>query len=114
MAEAYCVKDKKKVEVQNAQKITMKNGKPATPGHVPDLRRQGLPDRRLTLTFDLTEQHRTPADGGGRSMSGPSAPGPERRPDRGPATGPLVRWPRRSIRVDPRTSWQPVAIRRPL
>ena len=32
MAEAYCVKDKKKVEVQNAQKITMKNGKPATTG----------------------------------------------------------------------------------
>ena len=29
MAEAYCVKDKQKVEIQNPQKITMKNGKPA-------------------------------------------------------------------------------------
>ena len=46
MAEAYCVKDKQKVEVQNPQKITMKNGKPAHPGHLPDLWRQGLPDRR--------------------------------------------------------------------
>ena len=27
MAEAYCVKDKRKVEVQNPQRITMKNGK---------------------------------------------------------------------------------------
>lgn len=36
MAEAYCVKDKKKVEVQNAQQITMKNGKPAIRGTCPD------------------------------------------------------------------------------
>ena len=35
MAEAYCVKDKQKVEVQNPQKITMKNGKPATKGTCP-------------------------------------------------------------------------------
>jgi hypothetical protein len=35
MAEAYCVKDKQKVEVQNAQKITMKNGKPAIQGTCP-------------------------------------------------------------------------------
>jgi hypothetical protein len=35
MAEAYCVKDKKKVEVKNAQKITMKNGKPAIQGTCP-------------------------------------------------------------------------------
>jgi hypothetical protein len=35
MAEAYCVKDKKKVEIQNAQKITMKNGKPAIQGTCP-------------------------------------------------------------------------------
>lgn len=35
MAEAYCVKDKKKVEVQNAQKITMKNGKAALQGTCP-------------------------------------------------------------------------------
>ena len=35
MAEAYCVKDKMKVEIQNPQKITMKNGKPATKGTCP-------------------------------------------------------------------------------
>jgi len=50
MAEAYCVKDKQKVEVQNPQKITMKNGKPAIQGTCP-VRRQGLPDRRR-LTAD--------------------------------------------------------------
>jgi hypothetical protein len=36
VAEAYCVKDKKKVEVQNAQKITMKNGKAALQGTCPE------------------------------------------------------------------------------
>ena len=51
MAEAYCVKDKKKVEVENPQQITMKNGKAGAPGHLPDLRRQGLQDRRLTPTL---------------------------------------------------------------
>src|SRR3954471_3471979 len=35
MAEAYCVKDKQKVEVQNPQRITMKNGKPALQGTCP-------------------------------------------------------------------------------
>jgi DNA polymerase II large subunit len=35
MAEAYCVKDKKMVEMQNPYKITMKNGKPATQGKCP-------------------------------------------------------------------------------
>jgi hypothetical protein len=33
--EAYCMKDKKKVEMQNPQPITMKNGKPATAGTCP-------------------------------------------------------------------------------
>jgi hypothetical protein len=36
MAMGYCVKDKKKVEIVNPQKITMKNGKPATQGTCPD------------------------------------------------------------------------------
>ena len=36
MAEAYCVKDKKKVEVQNAEQVTMKNGKPALKGTCPE------------------------------------------------------------------------------
>jgi uncharacterized Zn finger protein (UPF0148 family) len=35
MAMAYCVKDKMKVEVQNPQHITMKNGKPALSGTCP-------------------------------------------------------------------------------
>jgi hypothetical protein len=35
MAEAYCVKDKMKVEVVNPTKITMKNGKPALSGTCP-------------------------------------------------------------------------------
>ncbi len=35
MVEAYCVKCKKKVEVSNAQKVTLKNGKPATKGTCP-------------------------------------------------------------------------------
>ena len=35
MAEAYCVRDKKKVEIQNPVQITMKNGKPATKGTCP-------------------------------------------------------------------------------
>jgi hypothetical protein len=35
MTEGYCVKDKKKVEIQNPVKTTMKNGKPATQGTCP-------------------------------------------------------------------------------
>jgi len=35
MAEAYCVKDKRKVEVLNPQRITMKNGKAALQGTCP-------------------------------------------------------------------------------
>jgi hypothetical protein len=35
MAWAYCVKDKMKVEVQDASRITMKNGKPAMVGTCP-------------------------------------------------------------------------------
>ena len=50
MAEAYCVKDKQKVEVVNPQRITMKNGKPALSGHMSDLQGQGLQDRGLTAS----------------------------------------------------------------
>jgi hypothetical protein len=35
MAEAYCVKDKRKVEVLNPQRITIKNGKAALQGTCP-------------------------------------------------------------------------------
>jgi len=30
--QAYCVKEKKMMDIMNPQKITMKNGKPATTG----------------------------------------------------------------------------------
>ncbi len=35
LMEAYCMKCRKKVEIKNPQKITMKNGKPATRGVCP-------------------------------------------------------------------------------
>jgi hypothetical protein len=35
MATAYCVKDRKKVEIKNPKKVTMKNGKPAISGVCP-------------------------------------------------------------------------------
>jgi hypothetical protein len=35
VAEAYCVKCKKKVEVKNPENITMKNGRPALKGQCP-------------------------------------------------------------------------------
>ncbi len=35
MAQAYCVKCRAKVEMQNPEAITMKNGKPATRGVCP-------------------------------------------------------------------------------
>lgn len=33
---AYCVKCRKKVEIQNPEQVTMKNGKPATRGVCPN------------------------------------------------------------------------------
>ena len=33
--QAYCVKDRKKVEIKNPVAITMKNGRPATQGVCP-------------------------------------------------------------------------------
>lgn len=36
MVEAYCVKDKMKVEIKNPQKVTLANGKPATKGVCPN------------------------------------------------------------------------------
>jgi len=35
MVQAYCMKCKKKIDIKNATKITMKNGKPATKGVCP-------------------------------------------------------------------------------
>ena len=63
MAEAYCVKDKQKVEVLNpaADHDEERQGGPA--GHLSDLRWQGLQDRRLTPSF-LTNQRPSPATAG--------------------------------------------------
>ena len=76
MAEAYCVKDKKKVEVQNAAEDHDEERQAGAPGHLPEVRRQGLPDRRLTARSDANLGPRR--IGGGRCMSGPAtscAPG---------------------------------------
>jgi len=36
MAEGYCVKERKKVEMKDANEVTMKNGRPALQGVCPD------------------------------------------------------------------------------
>ncbi len=69
MAEAYCVKDKKKVEVQNAAEDHHEERQAGDPGHLPGVRREGLPHRRLTGT-NHAKRHRAPADGGGLATSG--------------------------------------------
>ncbi len=38
MAQAYCVKCKKKVEIQNPKQVIMKNKRPATKGTCPKCR----------------------------------------------------------------------------
>ena len=48
MAEAYCVKDKMKVEVVNPAEDHDEERQAGAPGHVPEVRWQGLQDRRLT------------------------------------------------------------------
>jgi hypothetical protein len=36
MAEGYCVKERKKVEIKDPKQVTMKNGRPAIEGVCPD------------------------------------------------------------------------------
>jgi hypothetical protein len=36
MAEGYCVKERKKVEIKDPKQVTMKNGRPAIQGFCPD------------------------------------------------------------------------------
>jgi hypothetical protein len=36
MPEGYCVKERKKVEIQDPKQVTMKNGRPAIQGVCPD------------------------------------------------------------------------------
>jgi len=40
--EAYCVKDKKMVQIKNPKAITMKNGTSCNSGHMSDLWKQGF------------------------------------------------------------------------
>jgi len=49
MAQAYCVKDKMKVEVVNPQMITIEERQAGASGHLSEVRHQGLQDRRLIL-----------------------------------------------------------------
>jgi len=35
MAQAYCMKCRRKVEIKNARSVTLKNGRPATQGQCP-------------------------------------------------------------------------------
>jgi hypothetical protein len=45
MAQAYCVKCKKKVEIQNPKQIIMKSKRPATKGVCPKMPNHGIPHR---------------------------------------------------------------------
>jgi hypothetical protein len=36
MAQGYCVKERKKVEIKDPKQVTMKNGRPAIQGFCPD------------------------------------------------------------------------------
>ena len=59
MAEAYCVKDKMKVEVVEPAADHHEERQAGAPGHLPEVRRQGLQDRRLTLTSSVTSPRRS-------------------------------------------------------
>jgi hypothetical protein len=49
MPEGYCVKERKKIEIKDAQQVTMKNGRPAIQGTCPGLRDQGVQDRQARV-----------------------------------------------------------------
>ena len=72
MVEAYCVKDKMKVEMNNPEDHDEERQAGHT-GHVPEVRQQGLPHRRLTVPDRRTE---APASSGASSI-------PAGRPVRG-------------------------------
>ena len=79
MAEAYCVKDKRKVEVVNPQRITMKNGKPALQGTCPICGNKVFRIGGADLSRHTSRRSTTLAVlGGGRFLSardgGPSGP----------------------------------------
>ena len=49
--EAYCVKCRTKRDMANAQSITMKNGRPAHAGSVPNLCYEDVPHRKTRIDF---------------------------------------------------------------
>ena len=76
MAEAYCVKDKKKVEIKNPDADHDEERQAGHEGHLPGVRRQRLPHRRLT-------RRRRGAPGSAR----PRDPGPALDREPGPWPG---------------------------
>ena len=47
--DAYCVKCKAKRQIQDGEKVTMKNGRPAMKGKCPGMRDGALPDSAVVL-----------------------------------------------------------------
>ncbi len=94
VAEAYCVKDKMKVEVQNPDADHDEERQARDSGHVPEVRRQGLQDRRLAHAGQTR----------GRRPSGEWEPAQQRDRSRGPASPPASRDPPDggTLRVGPR------------
>ena len=74
MAEAYCVKDKRKVEVQNPQQITMKNGKPALQGTCPIAAARCSRSAADLIPSHFETSTTLAVHGGGRFMSGDGGP----------------------------------------
>ena len=71
MAEAYCVKDKKKVEIKNPTEDHDEERQAGHQGHLPRVRRQRLPHRRLT--HPRREAPAGPSTPGSRDPRGPVA-----------------------------------------
>jgi hypothetical protein len=83
MPEGYCVKERKKVEIQDPQQITMKNGRPAIQGTCPDcgtkifkIGKDGLTPRR---TSGEVRKLNSGALNGGRGACKPDTGGDTRR-----------------------------------
>ena len=61
MAEGYCVKERKKVEIKDPQQVTMKNGRPAIQGTCPDC---GTKIFKIGKLEELVQLFLRPAVGG--------------------------------------------------
>ena len=74
MPEGYCVKERKKVEIQDPQQVTMKNGRPAIQGTCPDCGTKIFKIGKLDLARRYTSGGRRPGEvGGTRSRSSASS-----------------------------------------